>query len=414
MCAWTTYSGLAAPMCVVCCSTSPVPPTCACALLVPPLDIHAPFYEDYDAATEAISDFSTNCIGFILNIPKEAIASFTADNSVPDSLTLTIDSEESGLFQAQGSAMFSSINLKSGSTLSISFELDSVFTGESGTISYNFFLYKCDGTLVFASDDYEEISNNISGSFDVPIDDDGEYIIIAENDFGGPDTGDVLSLVGETVMLSDDTMTVNPVIALWDDSGTTRQLLACPRLLIPPQTSDTGFDVYADEATAQDAIDNFTSNCVGYIVDDLVDSFDATDGGSSLTLSGASSGPALDMWGSVNMLEGDVLSTNYSVSTTISGDNVAVQATIYYQDGTEIEHINSSDTPDSDSGTLSFSAAPISGMYFVRCECFSTVDVTGSHVLTSDGILTINPITALYAGDPDTNCPSRLDCEPAP
>jgi hypothetical protein len=168
------------------------------------------------------------------------------------------------------------------------------------------------------------------------------------------DYEDVPPTIDWDVTVSADTTAVfNPVIAQWDDSGTTRLLEACPKMLLPILTESTG-DWYADCATADSVLTDPTmvSNCVGY-TESAPDTFTATDGGTQLDLDAELTGtinPRLDLWGSVNLGDGDVLRVAFTITNAHSA--AVVYGKLYDDTGTLAETINST----SSSGTMVFAA----------------------------------------------------------
>lgn len=199
-------------------------------------------------------------------------------------------------------------------------------------------------------------------------------------------------------------MVVNPVIALWDDSGTTRRLEACPKMLLPPLTEATG-DWYADCAAADTDIDSKVSNCVGYIESlTNVFAFTATDGGTSLTLAEtltavAATAPA--MWGSVNAEAGETL----AFTATVGAGTAGLSISIYDDTGTLIESSGATSSP------WTSSPLPYTGRYtiMVVVSTSSTTSSLSCQVTTS-GTLSVNEIQALYATSPLLTCPARLNC----
>jgi hypothetical protein len=288
--------------------------------------------------------------------------------------------------------MYSSLNLKAGSTLTIDFSYSA--TGGAGFQLAAFTLYTCLGAEVDSGVD----TTNFTGTWTVSIPADGVYVL--ELGFlGHPDGTAVTSTVTNS---SDDTMTANPIIALWDDSGTTRQLWACPKLLLPPLTESTG-DWYADETEAQAAIDDYTSNCVGYIESlTNITTFTATDGGTSLTLAavltvGATSAPA--MWGGVNAVGGQTI----TITATAGTGTPSLSAFIYDDTGTLVEASGSVASP------WVSSALPYTGRYTIKVTTSSTLaTVALAAAITSSGALSVNQVQARY--DIGLECSANLDC----
>ncbi len=202
----------------------------------------------------------------------------------------------------------------------------------------------------------------------------------------------------------DDVWWVNPVIALWDDSGTTRKLWACPKLLLPPLTESTG-DWYADCAAAAAVLTDplRVASCIAYSgAPGGIDSFSAS-GGSSLSMTeGASGGDGdtADFTSGINAEAGETLSCSIS---TDGGLTVAAM-TIYDYDGNLVESV------DCSGGGGTSSPLPYTGPYIVIIggEADSPTFSSFSVSVTSSGTLTVNPIQARYDGGLD--CPNTLDC----
>jgi hypothetical protein len=272
-------------------------------------------------------------------------------------------------------------------------------------------IYKCSsGTLVLiSSTEYEEATT--TDTFTIPSD--GIYVIeiVAIGD------GQTTQVDCAFTMVCDMAMVPTPVIALWDDSGTTRQLEACPKFLLPPATEFTG-DWYADETEAQSAIDDHTSNCVGYITNPFV-TFDATDGGSTLELdftsdavsSGGLYGSGQSIRGSINGVGGDTLSSLITLS--VSAGAVLPSSGDWYVFDQNGDFLFS----DSFSGYVS----PVTFNYVLphtgRFSVLLILSISGlvapfvfhGNMLTSSsGTMTVNEIQALF--DSGLDCPSRLDC----
>lgn len=227
----------------------------------------------------------------------------------------------------------------------------------------------------------------------------------------------------------DTSMVVNPVIARWDDSGTTRILEACPKMIIPAPEWDGAW--YADETAAQDAIDTLAVDCFAFSPKDVF-SFVDSESFSGTTYSGSNSISEEPVafgyvWFSVNLVGGDTV----TIQCDITGSGTSgcdpgnpsdcslaeAEITLYAPDGTVILSAS-----DSNPGGLTASASdsitvPYSGKYIARAlaqagswDTASQSGGSGSASVTSDGDISANPIQALYATDPLLGCPARLDC----
>ena len=240
---------------------------------------------------------------------------------------------------------------------------------------------------------------------------------------------------------ADDVLTFNPVIALYtnpSDPTTPLELEACPKLELP--LPDSGLP-YPSLADAQNILDSYVSNCVGYSIINGVSgaSFTATDGGSTLTLDGSLSasytnnfscpatiGTEFAMVGSVSMSANTVLHCSYSVGGdyTLNGSSFVsrffVRFLIYDQDGQFFAFDSITLPASGGSGTKDYSITK-AGKYTVitsvaiGADCVSpfglfSYTLNGNIVFSSDDIMTVNPAQALYTNG--SNCPSRLDCTP--
>ena len=365
-----------APDCLPCCT--PAPADCSCALLIPP---QASPYVDYATADGVIADplLVADCLAY-----NDVSLDMTSFSAAFDGTTFTADGAWSSAVSSFG-YVWISISAKSGATLTFDSTAGSSFDGV---------IYTCDGTEV------EVIGPAATPITSAALPADGEYYLkMLPNDppmGSGPFTACTI-----TVTSSDD-FWVNPVIALWDDSGTTRQLEACPRLYLPPLTESTG-DWYVDCAEAADVITDFTSNCTGYFEPDSgVDSFSV--GGGTLNFVLGASGTASTtgpMWGSFTADAGDI------ISVAQNGDPGDITAILYDYTGTLVEDFSGSVT----SG-VSSAALPYTGRYIIMVNVvfpppsapFTSLNVD----VTSDGAFDVHTIQALY--DSSLTCPSRLNC----
>lgn len=365
----------------VCCST---PSECACALFTPPPP-NAP-YADYATAESIISNplIVADCLAYFDGLTTN-ISSFSASFS--------------------GTALVASISMITpvgGLAGPIWFNI----TGNSGDV----FTVACTGGTVLGASLYdcagilvESISGSTPRSFSA-LAVSGNYYL--KTNVGNPFPPTPFSSATVTVT-SSGTFVPNPVIALWDDSGTTRQLEACPKMLLPPLTESTG-DWYASCADADAVLTDarLVSNCVGYSEDnDDYDTFTATDGGSSLSLAWAAVAGVADLagWGSVNAEVSETLSIAFT--KTVTGGTQSVQVDIYDYAGFFIESLTGGTSP------LVSSALPYTGRYIIRCDMNTTggpAITAAAFTITSSGTLTVNPIQALY--DVGLTCPARLSC----
>ena len=379
-----------APSCLPCCT--PAPADCPCALLIPPF---ASPYADYATAETAIADQTDNCIGYCVQDGDTGnVLSFAFDGTT---ITGSADTASSSSALELSSYCYFSVSLKSGATVTVPWSIST----DGAETAVNASILDCaTGDFVAGEDILPDAGASGTLSFVVPAD--GEYVLLI--------SGLVISLGILTYVNFAFTVTcdmdywVNPVIALWDDSGTTRRLWACPKLLLPPLTESTG-DWYADcaSAAAVMADTDQVSNCVGYTaVGPGAPTFTATDGGSSLTLAtvhGSAVSVSRTCWGGVNAVGGQTITVTASVGSGTPG----IVVNIYDDTGTLVEGSGSVSSP------WVSAALPYTGRYTISVIVdTSSTTTTFSAVITSSGTLTVNPIQALY--DIGLDCPAHLNC----
>jgi hypothetical protein len=302
-----------------CCGGAPV--DCSCALEIPRVDLYSggAIYPSITDAETAIAGLVSNCIGYISDRMDGTVTinSFTADNSIPDNLVLTGHTTDNGSAAEVG--MYASVSLKAGAILTVDWTSATGGTPDPGDPAVRnliFWIMSCDG----ADSIFQEVisDNGNSGTFaSTAIPADGTYLLICLN---GYDAFPSTELTASFDITSDDTMVVNPVIALWDDSGTTRQLEACPYGLLPLETESSGA-LYFDEAAAQAALDDYVVDCELYSVTPLAETgYTATIIGSSFYLNLAGLVPetvgALSGWICVNLVGGETVSFSAEYSVT--------------------------------------------------------------------------------------------------
>lgn len=381
---WTTGELMRPAGCLPCCSGSPPTPSeCSCALLIPPFSIP---YADLTTAQTAITDQTANCIAYADygggDTAKSISASFDGTT-----ITSTVHTEVSAPSLSLRADAYFSVSLLSGATLSIPFTL----TTDGSPQAYAGLLNCTTGV-----EESTDTQFSGSGTLVVVAPADGEYVL----DVRGAGTFGIVTSVDMAFTVTCDMVYwVNPVIALWDDSATTRNLWACPKLLLPPLTESSG-DWYASCADAATAITDQVSNCVGYYGNALTGlTFVATDGGTSLVFSLSTAGPPLlsagPFWGGVNAEAGQTLSFD---STGFTNGNVD----IYDDTGTLIENLTGATT-------LTSSALPYTGRYTVKI----TINAGGipsscTATVTSSGTLSVNEIQARW--DDGLTCAATLDC----
>jgi hypothetical protein len=385
--------------CLPCCA-EPVA-ECECEMPLPYGDFITAFgdvFSNYATAEAVIGAFTADCylawspLGFTLS---DLTAS--CDTSTPNQVVDLVTGVENTV-NGKTLFLYNCIACAAG-TLVVDWD---IAIANSDALTIDITIRDCAGNVV---DNYYS-DTDPSGSTNITIPAAGIYFV--EITSSSSVTVDGSSFSTEITVSNASGLVANPVVALWNDSGTTRKLWACPKLYLPPLTESTG-NWYADCAAAATVLTDplQVSNCVGFLDDISVvpGSFTATDGGTSLTLAQSSlpSPPASNMWGSVNLEAGETL------TISISGNGGALDsstADIYDYTGTLVESIAAG------SETLVSSALPYTGRYTVMVRITLTPPgsppTSVSAVLTSSGVLSVNEIQALY--DVGLDCPARLNC----
>jgi hypothetical protein len=410
--------------CLPCCS-APRLCTVFCGLQIPPVDDPAAFpYPDYATAAAAIAAQVSNCIGYVRKIGGGLLTSFVADGSVANELKFTtVGNPDNGAFcQA---TTWGSINLAAGSTLTIN---ASAVGGLRGATTK---LYACVGSEV--SPPTVTLLDTQSGATQTfAIATAGEYFIectVTSNVAGG----------GSDTMVADATcatiLTVNPVIALWNDSGTTRELEACPKLRIPSPAFPGG-SWYADHAAAVAAIASYTSNCLGYI-----ENFDASFLPSTLTIAASHTSSYLELIGhevypiiagfqprgfnlaaALNLVAGQTVNISLNFTST-APDNPPYNVSYLIVDANTFVVVDSGNVgsgifQNGNSGNTTSAAMPYRGNFVIwiilnnNFNSSYSQDFTGDFKLTPSGVgtISINPVQAKYATSPLLGCPALLNC----
>ena len=376
---------------------------CACSLFVPTVGTGFAIYTSYANASSDLTAYTGNCYVFgrrndPASSPDQNVTAISANVATANTLIISQTSTQLGLNPAPTIYMWSSVTVEAGATISAAWTESDNGTGV--TVHSDFQIFLC---AAFGEDPIEEktgtgTSGTLTSSV-VPAA--GEYILltILTTSGGTPPT----SITGTFTITSSGSLIANPVIALWDDSGTTRELWACPKLLLPPLTEDTG-TWYADQTAAQAAIDDQTSNCVGYSdYGNSPTSFTATDGGTTLTLNETYTVPVFSsdgLWGGINAVNGATL----TFTSTVGVGTPSVSWAIYDDTGSVVQSSGGLVASPSTS-----SALPYKGRYTVECAVGSSlVTSTLTVVVSSSGTLSVNHIQARY--DLGLTCAALLDC----
>lgn len=380
---WKNYSGLVPAGCLPCCAGGgPPPPTeCACALLIPfdPSNITPSTpYSDYATAASAIADYVYDCILYANGNPS----SVTVDTSIADEITALV-STSTGVGAQED---FICLNLYSGESLTIDYDLT---TSETDG---DFFaaIYDCTGTQI----SFDRVTDGpLTGTLDLgTVPADGIYkVYVTTNEFIGTSSFELV--------FNSTGIFANPVIALWDDSGTTRQLEACPKLYLPILTESTG-DWMSDCSNSQNLITTQVIDCLAYSeVTPLITS--SASGTAPFVVAQTLNSSAFIPWASFNGVVGDVWTFAFTRS---AGPVFVYMAVIHDYTGTVVETLSSGSSP------LVSSSLPYTGRYIVRMFMVGSggtgIDSTVS--VSSSGTLEVNPVQVLY--DVGLDCPARLSC----
>ena len=374
-----------APDCLPCCT--PAPADCSCALLIPPFG--SP-YADYATAETAIADQTDNCIGYCVQDGDTGnVFSFAFDGTT---ITGSADTASSSSALALYSDCYFSVSLKSGATVTVPWSIST--DGDETVVGAS--IVDC-ATGYSVAGEIIPPDAGASGTLSFVVPADGEYVLL----ISGLGIGILTYVNFAFTVTCDMDYWVNPVIALWDDSGTTRNLWACPKLLLPPLTESTG-DWYADATAAATAISTLTNGCKGYIESTTnVSSFSAS-GTTSLTLAetltaGAMSCPTV--WGGINAVDAATITSTITVGAGTAGQTV----TIYDDTGTQVETSGATTSP------WTSAALPYTGRYTVKIAMTSSSNTTSmSAAITSSGTMSVNTVQARY--DLGLVCAATDDC----
>ncbi len=387
---WTDGALMVPAGCLPCCTPpAPTPIACSCALILPPLLTP---YVDYNTAAGVITNYVASCQLYAIEGGGGTgqLDTYTINVSANIAISLSSATLQRGLG-------WIGLSLKSGDTVTVAATVTTDGTNPARPAFINATLYECDGTQS-ATDSDAGTETGVTGTLSLAVPADGEYFLL----FEGGGAGDATSFSYSSTISFSDTYNVNPVIAQWDDGGTTRNLWACPKLLIPPLTEDTG-TWYANSTAAASAITNQTSNCKGYIASTTnVATFTATDGGTSLTLAntltaGATSSPI--MWGGLNAVNAATITVTGTVGTGTPSINVG----IYDDAGVLVESSGVVASP------WTSAALPYKGRYTVSIAVTSSANTTSmSGAITSSGTISVNTVQARY--DVGLVCAALDDC----
>jgi hypothetical protein len=341
-----------------------------------------PPFSTYAEAVAFLADQSADCYG-VYNV--------VSPGTLPSVFTVSIDSATQVTLEQTIDApvaMMISVTVPEACTLTA----DYIGNG-SADFAAAFNIYTCDTIDTVYTDTAATATGTLGASSSLTA---GTYLL----DFGYSSDASPINVVFTLTSSAD--IVVNPVIAQWDDSGTTRWLEACPKLLLPQVTESSG-NWYVDATEAATVITDQTNGCKGFINSMTnVASFTAS-GTTTLTLAETLTSAAMTcpaVWGSVNIASGETITSTVTVGAGTAGQTVD----IYDYAGNLVD---SSGGPTTSPWTSS--AVPFPGRYTVTVSMSSGSNTTSmSAAISSSGTMSINPPQALY--DVGLTCPARDDC----
>jgi len=364
-----------------------------CALFVPSQLESGGLFGSYIAAFNLLAARSNNCIGYGVSSNNSALASFDVNNDTPNQLVLQGTAPD-----LDNVSMYASLTIPDATVMTFAFTLDNAETTGATVV-----IKDIDGNTVY----------NHSGSvspFVAPSLDAGTYTI--EVLATGP--GLVGPAAGTFTITTSTSFVVNPVIGLWDDSGTTRQLEACPKMHLPPLIESTGL-FYADCAEAAAIITERVASCLFYsLLYGTHYTNSAVGGLGNITLGTTNDIPDGDVtgvagWISINGTKDEVVTMDWSVSGGVGLDCGGL-ISVYDYAGNFL--FSASDIGGA-SGTAVTAALPYTGKFLISFDVSDeespgpTLITSASAVISSPG-LSANPMQALYQSG--LSCPARLDC----
>lgn len=384
---WIEYVGLTPAGCLPCCNSNvPPPAACACALEIPPF---ANIYSNYALANTAVSTQVNNC--FLYSSPSA--------NSLIGTYTTTVINAAANI-AADTQYIWACISAGSTTQLNV----DYTTTGTNGNTSTNanvsFIIHACANTIVSTNSNVPNANIWPSGNFVVSIANAGTYYLemYLKGLAGAVATNTTWGITSNTNIV------LNPVIALWDDSGTTRQLEACPKMLLPPLTESTG-DWYASCAAANSIISSpQVNNCVAFIASNIGSDFTAIDGGTYLSTAGNNTITAPNIWGSFNSNAGSDVLLSVGGAYSNLPPTATYSASIYDYSGAVIAEDVALGFPYE----IYANNVAYTGRYIFRVSGGGGNQLAIATNITSSNGFSANPIQALY--DVGLTCPARLNC----
>ncbi len=373
------------------------PSECECYLVLPYgafIDLYGAEFSDYSTANAVLEAFVADCYAAWLPLgftSSELSATTTVDDiEIYLSITGLINTVNSKTMYAYVPVTTAADDLVIQWTSTI---------GNKVSFEMNIVVRSCTGTVIDSTS-----STDASGNFTVPVSA-GTYVVEitspAETSVNG--SSYVLDII-----VSSGSFVPIPVVGEYDDSGTTRVLEVCPKMFLPILTESTG-NWYADEAAAQDAIDDNTAECIAYSnIRVNFPNFTFTPSFSSnLQYDWEYTNPAgltsVDGTSSLNLEDGSTLTLTWSASGPTES---SASFDIYDYNGVSVFSQSSTSSP------ITSSALPYSGRYIVAVSIAyqdgPSFISSASSTISSSSTVSVNQIQALY--DVGLDCPAYLDC----
>lgn len=305
---------------------------------------------------------------------------------------------------------------------------------DPGTLGSNGFVVQMNGYC--GAGDYFNRNDNFFGSSTLIFNSvlAGEYTMLLN--YGGYNSLSAGGSVSATFTITlSNAGVINPIVLQYFDSSSNTCILDIPPKLLLPIGTEVTNSWYADLASAQSAITNYSSNCVGFYAP-----MASSNIGYTYTANGTTSfhsvlnaiginGPpfpeqiifsSISNYFSANLLAGAVISMSYSVTidNLVHDRACIIRLYITDRDGNYATAVTDSFTSTIGShiytGSVSTSALLADGKYnmeiVVQALSIAPVihQINVDATITSSSTMSVNTIQALYSTG--LICPARLDC----
>jgi hypothetical protein len=413
------------------CDTCGEPTECQCALLTPFVTNISQF-SSLEQAQGSFEYVTESCLGYYLaydvyavfggSLPPVPIFTGTFVGNV-----LTFNLSKSGVDLGFQQGIIFSFTCQAGTIINFDFSCSSNGSATEEFPLENFFFstFTC---LYADGPNYTAPDGVVNGSNSLTITEDGTYIGFLS--YGPYLNSTSISMSVIMSISGTNNWVVNPVIAKYDDNGTTRQLEACPKLNIPIDTSRVVGLWYGNEneASAKLSSDVLGSGFVytevgpiGYSA--LSASATANTFSCSHTSSIANGNYQTRLWYSISLDEESSISVAWNYSSTGAGPFGTFRQFSFSffsaQDGSFVANVGGSVPLDAGSWDSS-GVIPVlqPGRYIIEVFVQSNqIPGLGSETTSANITLTPNSGTlsgpylaqALYEVDAALDCPGRLD-----